>query len=65
MDAYAEFVNFEDDDTDSKIRMATRTGRPFGSENFLEMLESQMHQSLKPQKIWQTPNSIEGMYLVY
>lgn len=49
--AYAKFVLAENDGMDDAIRKATRTGRPFGSENFIERLEFQLNQSLKPQKV--------------
>ena len=48
--AYAKFVLAENDGMDDAIRKATRTGRPFGSEGFVEMLEFQLNQTLKPQK---------------
>lgn len=48
--SYAEFVRGEDEETDEAIRKATRTGRPFGSERFMEILEFQLNQSLKPRK---------------
>ncbi|GAB7028106.1 hypothetical protein JCM15764A_33540 [Geotalea toluenoxydans] len=35
--AYREFVAFEDEETDSAIRKATNSGRPFGSESFVDM----------------------------
>lgn len=48
--AYAEFVRTEDDETDNAIRIATRTGRPFGSEDFVDFLEFQLQQSLKAKR---------------
>ena len=48
--AYAEFVVTEDEETDNAIRRATRTGRPFGSENFVKLLEFQLKQPLKAMK---------------
>jgi putative transposase len=48
--SYAEFVRDEDEETDEAIRKATRTGRPFGSESFMEILEFRLNQSLKPKK---------------
>ena len=45
--AYAEFVVAEDEETDNAIRRATRTGRPFGSESFVDLLEFQLQQPLK------------------
>lgn len=47
---YAEFVVTEDEDTDNAIRNATRTGRPFGSENFVDLLEFRLKQPLKAQR---------------
>jgi putative transposase len=35
---------------DEEIRKATRTGRPFGSESFVEKLEFQLNQRLRPKK---------------
>lgn len=48
--AYSEFVMDENDEMDEAIRKATRTGRPFGSENFVDMLEIQLHQTLRPRR---------------
>ncbi len=42
---YAEFVMTEDDETNRAIQLATRTGRPFGSDSFVDMLEFQLQQS--------------------
>lgn len=47
---YAAFLHDEDKETDNAIRSATRTGRPLGSEGFIDMLEKQLQQSLKPRK---------------
>ena len=47
---YAEFVRTEDEETDRAIRSATRCGRPFGSESFIDMLEFRLNQPLKPKK---------------
>jgi putative transposase len=49
--AYSKFVLAEDEKMDEAIRKATRTGRPFGSEWFVGMLESQMQQTLRPNKV--------------
>jgi putative transposase len=48
--AYSKFVLTENEEIDAKIRIATRTGRPFGSKNFIDMLELQMKQVLRPKK---------------
>lgn len=47
---YAEFVRSGDEGLDDAIRKATRTGRPFASEGFIDSLEFRLHQSLKPKK---------------
>jgi putative transposase len=48
--AYAEFVRHEDEETDNAIRRATRTGRPFGTEQFIDQLEFRLNQPLRPGK---------------
>jgi putative transposase len=53
--AYAEFVLAEDEEMDEEIRKATRTGRPFGSEGFINMLEFRLKQVLKPKRVGRPP----------
>lgn len=48
--AYAEFVCIENEETDNDIRKATRTGRPFGSEGFIDQLEFRLNQPLRANK---------------
>ena len=48
--AYAEFLLADDEAMDDEIRKSTRTGRPFGSESFIDMLEFRLKQRLRPQK---------------
>jgi len=48
LNAYREFVAFKDEETDRAIRKATNSGRPFGSESFVDMLEFRLNQVLKP-----------------
>jgi len=48
--AYREFVDSEDEGADNAIRKATNSGRPFGSESFVDMLEFRLNQELKPKK---------------
>lgn len=48
--AYAEFVSTMDDKMDDAIRKATKCGRPFGSESFVDMLEFRLNQPIKAQK---------------
>ncbi len=47
---YADFVRENAEEADNAIRKATRTGRPFGSEAFIDGLEFQLNQSLRPRK---------------
>jgi putative transposase len=49
-DAYSEFVLDENDEVDEAIRKATRTGRPFGSDSFVEMLEIRLNQTFRPKR---------------
>jgi len=51
--AYSELVLTENDEMDDAIRKATRTGRPFGSEGFVDMLEFRLNQTLRPRKAGQ------------
>ncbi len=48
--AYAVFVGDEDEETDTAIRRATRTGRPFGTEQCIDQLEFRLNQPLRPGK---------------
>jgi len=48
--SYLDFVCMEDDESDIAIRKATNSGRPFGSDSFIDMLEFQLNQMLKPGK---------------
>jgi putative transposase len=53
--AYAEFLLAEDVEMDEEIRKATRTGRPFGSEGFINMLEFRLKRELKPKSVGRPP----------
>jgi putative transposase len=53
--AYAEFLLAEDVEMDEEIRKATRTGRPFGSEGFINMLEFRLKRVLKPKSVGRPP----------
>ncbi len=48
--SYANFVGTVDEKADDAIRRATMTGRPLGSECFIDMLESRLNQPLRPKK---------------
>lgn len=45
---YAEFLCGEDEELDAGIRSATRTGRPFGSAQFIDTMEFSLNQRLRP-----------------
>jgi putative transposase len=45
---YADFLAAGDDEMDADIRRATRTGRPFGSEAFIDQRELSLDQRLRP-----------------
>ncbi len=47
-DRYVQFLRDEDEKTDAGIRRATRTGRPFGSEEFIDQMEQILNQRLRP-----------------
>jgi putative transposase len=48
--SYANFVHTVDEKADDAIRRSTMTGRPFGSECFIDMLELRLNQPLRPKK---------------
>jgi len=45
---YVEFLCGEDEEMDAGIRCATRTGRPFGSDHFIDQMEFSLNQRLRP-----------------
>ena len=45
-----EFLEGGDDDVDKKLRLATRTGRPAGDEQFLLKIESLIRRSIRKKK---------------
>ncbi len=49
--AYGVFCRAENKDQENAIRKATRTGRPFGSEQFVDRLELQFDRSLKAKRV--------------
>jgi putative transposase len=50
VNAYCEFLRYEDKKIESSIRKSTSTGRPFGSEEFLKILEKILEQDILPRK---------------
>lgn len=48
--AYAQFVYAENEEVEREIRKATRTGRPFGSEDFFDLLETRLLQPIKAKR---------------
>jgi len=47
---YADFVRLGDEQADEAIRKATSTGRPFGSEGFIDGLEHRLGQAMRPRR---------------
>ena len=47
---YAEFILNSDEDAENQLRSATRTGRLFGSESFIDNMECQLNATLRPRK---------------
>ena len=47
---YTDYLTETDLDTDNAIRKATSTGRPYGSELFIDEMELIMNKPLRPQK---------------
>ncbi len=48
--ATAEFVRDEDEEGDNANHRATRTGRPYGTDQFIDQLEFLLNQQLRPGK---------------
>ena len=48
--SYADFMLQDNEAAENSLRMATRTGRPFGSEEFIDKMEFQLNQQLRPRK---------------
>ncbi len=48
--AYAEYVKNSDSEADNAIRKATKTGRPFGTEIFIDEMEFRLNRSLRPKR---------------
>lgn len=47
---YAEYVKNSDSEADNAIRKATKTGRPFGTEIFIDEMEFRLNRSLRPKR---------------
>ena len=60
---YAEFINMPDQKLDDAIRSSTRTGRPFGSEIFIDRLETLVQQPLRPRKPGRPPKKLGSVPL--
>jgi putative transposase len=45
---YADFLAAGDEEMDADIRRATNSGRPFGSEPFIDQMELSLNQRLRP-----------------
>lgn len=49
-EAYATFVMTDDTEQNNAIRKATRMGRPFGTESFVDTLEYDLNRTVRAQK---------------
>ncbi len=47
---YKDFITHSDTEAEEKLRSATRTGRPFGSEIFIDEMEELLGMRLRPRK---------------
>jgi len=47
---YVDFIRQSDEDAEKPLRIATRTGRPFGSESFIDGMECLLNCKLRPRK---------------
>ena len=45
---YVDFLAAGDEEMDTDIRRATNSGRPFGSEPFIDQMELSLNQRLRP-----------------
>jgi putative transposase len=48
--AYVAYVKNSDTETDNAIIKATKTGRPFGTETFIDEMEFSLNRSLRPKR---------------
>lgn len=60
---YADFINMPDQKLDDAIRSSTRTGRPFGTESFIDRLETLVGQPLRPGKPGRPPKKLGSVPL--
>lgn len=61
--AYADFINTSDPKLDDAIRSSTKTGRPFGSERFIDRLETVVQHPLRPGKPGRPPKKLGSVPL--
>jgi len=47
---YADFCRIEDEEQNNTIRQATRTGRLYGSDSFIDQLEDELNRRIRPKK---------------
>lgn len=47
---YAEFILYNDETAENNLRKATRSGRPFGSDRFIDQMEFQLNATLRSRK---------------
>jgi len=61
--AYVDFIGLPDQKLDDAIRNSTRTGRPFGSERFIDGLEILTRQTLRSGKPGRPPKKLGSVPL--
>ena len=50
-DSYADYVKNSDTEIENEILKATKTGRPFGTEFFIDEMEISLNRSLRPKPL--------------
>ena len=53
--SYAEFITNNDEEAENRLRSATRTGRPYGSDAFIDTMETLLNATLRPRKPGRPP----------
>ncbi|MDD2338220.1 MAG: hypothetical protein PHD01_16810 [Geobacteraceae bacterium] len=61
--SYAEFILNNDEEAENRLRSATRTGRPFGSNAFIGTMETVLNATLRPRRPGR-PSKYRGVSLI-
>jgi putative transposase len=57
---YTDFLKIEDEEQNNAIRKATRTGRLFGSESFIDTMEYEMNCRIRAKKVGRPCKQADG-----